>query len=808
MPVPLPGDDEKTPPQVFTFEKFGGINTQARRPAIEDQQFSWIENWMPVGNGNLRTLYDSGSTLYTAPGMRTILYNFPFNLGSTSYIAVFFDDGSAIAVNIASSATTTIGAANTFYTGGPLPACAQWQSIYLLIVSQLGYWIWDGTSLFGAGTLGPVITVTDGGTGYTSAPTVIFIGGSGSGATAVATVAGGSVVSVVVTNPGSGYLPGDVVQIAFSGGGGNDTATATATVDPASQGISSVVVLSGGSGYSSDVSVAFTGGGALEQATAVVVGTGGIITGIIITNPGVGYTSQPTFVFTATSGSGAAAQAVFSTGQVTGFVVTNPGSGFTGTPVVTITGDGQGAAAQAITGAITSYTITNVGTGLAAGGFGTVSGTGTGASVAYTANGAGHLTAVFPNPNSPIGWGTGYTGTPTVTLDSGSGYAVTANIAALALSVMDGGLGYTFANVVITGNGAAQATATLMPFGLTGSTVETYQSRVWIANNTNVSFTAASSPIQFATSDGGGSYQATDSFLRDRVVRLSQANGFLYQFGDSSINVISNVQSVATGTTASTTFNNSNVDPQVGTPWRDTVVPFGRALVFANSSGVYALYGGAAEKVSSPLDGLFEAATFNTGAVGGVEPTAAVATIFGIRVYMLCFTTVDTYSKAQRTILAMWDGQKWFIGTQSKTPIFMSTQEIDSVLTAWAVNASSGNKLYPVFKVASTALSKVYQTKLRPDPTCIEYKQANRLYVLADNHSGSSETLTISIDTEAGVGSVTTGFVLTSSTSSWALVGTASAVYGRLLGLTAVTTGADLTVVSNTLLWREYAPFA
>ena len=67
------------------------------------------------------------------------------------------------------------------------------------------------------------VTVTDGGSGYTSAPTVT-IGGN---ATAVATVVGGKVTAITVTSAGNNYL--SPPAITFSGGNGNGAA-ATATM--------------------------------------------------------------------------------------------------------------------------------------------------------------------------------------------------------------------------------------------------------------------------------------------------------------------------------------------------------------------------------------------------------------------------------------------------------------------------------------------------------------------------------------------------------------------------------------------------
>jgi hypothetical protein len=72
------------------------------------------------------------------------------------------------------------------------------------------------------------VTVNDGGSGYSSAPTVAFSGGGGSGAAATATVDNGEVVGIVITNPGSDYT--GVPTVSFSGGGGTG-ALATAVLN-------------------------------------------------------------------------------------------------------------------------------------------------------------------------------------------------------------------------------------------------------------------------------------------------------------------------------------------------------------------------------------------------------------------------------------------------------------------------------------------------------------------------------------------------------------------------------------------------
>lgn len=734
MPIPVPGGEEA---RSMVIQDFAGLNTRAKRPAIADEEFSWLENFYPIGNGNLRTVYDKGATLYTAPAGRTILHYVPYNIGSTSYIAVFLDNGTAYQVAVVGGAITTISAtANTFYNASSIPAAAQWKSEYLVIVgnaSDNGYWLWNGSALFGAGTLSPDITILNSGSNYSSAPTVTAFGGSGSGATFSASVANGVVTQITCTNPGSGYLLNEHPVLLVTGGGSDNGVGLAANVTASSGGLSRIEVIEPGAGYTGALTVSITGGGASVDAEAVVTAAaGGGIYGITVINPGRGYTSAPTI--TVSGGTTAAVlRGHVTRGQVTSYTIAfTGGSGYDVPPTVAVIGDGIGA-------------------------------------------------------------------TATTTLLGG---------AVATVVVGSAGYGYTWAKAVITsGNDAATATCDLMPFGINGNTVETYQSRVWVGDGTKGQFTAPASTSNFATSAGGGAYPATESFLRRQITRYFQSNGFLYQIGDSSINVISNVQTA--GSPPSTSFNNANVDPQVGTAWPNTVQAFGRALVFANPLGVYALYGGAAEKVSNQLDGLFEVADFTT-----ITPTASIATIFGIRCYCLHFRTTDKYSGTTRNIMAMWDGQNWFIGTQTVSLRQVATQEIDSIIDTWGCSAD-GKDLFKLYQTPSASLTKVFQTKLRAGETYIGIKQALNFYLMAESNHVDGATFNIAINALTSENGYVAGSAVavphTYALGAPALIGfddDVLAAYGQLLGITATTTAKDATVISMTQLYREWAPEA
>ena len=143
------------------------------------------------------------------------------------------------------------------------------------------------------------ITVTAGGSGYTSAPTVV-IEGDGTGATGTAVITGDAVTSINIDTAGRGY---SFALIQFSGGGGTG---ATAEVELGStetpslqQAVEStavsgtldrIVVTTQGLDYiSGDAVVTITGDGTNAAATPII-NNAGSITAIEVTDPGQDYT--------------------------------------------------------------------------------------------------------------------------------------------------------------------------------------------------------------------------------------------------------------------------------------------------------------------------------------------------------------------------------------------------------------------------------------------------------------------------------------------------------------------------------------
>src|ERR1700691_1939941 len=243
------------PPGFRTYSPFpfAGMNVQSSPLAMADNEFLYLENFVRLGDGNLRTVWDKGSPIFTATGGLTVVWYAFFNIGAVYYCAVFLSDGSAVQVDMVTLSQTKIGGAGLFYqSSGLLPYARQWGTQYLVICNRNtpnDYWIWDGALLYGAGTVAPGgVDILSGGFNYSSTPTITAYGGHGSGLTLSTVEAAGSIAELNITNPGSGYQPGDQVQLEFTGGGLDSSPVLTATLIPV--GVGGVDVTTPGSGYS------------------------------------------------------------------------------------------------------------------------------------------------------------------------------------------------------------------------------------------------------------------------------------------------------------------------------------------------------------------------------------------------------------------------------------------------------------------------------------------------------------------------------------------------------------------------------
>ena len=686
-------------PNPLVCEMFQGIQTVTDRSGVPDQNMFWCDGFMPIAPRKLRTLYGIGSRITPTPGVAVMFFDF-YNIGAQPYAVAFLADGSAIQINLTDLTQKTILPPTTILSPTVNSVgVTQYGSQYLVIVSNQtnGYWVWDGQQLFGAGTLAPLVTMTNVGSGYVSPPVVTASGGHGSGATFSAQInAVGQVVSVTMTNPGSGYLAGDVVTLVFTGGNQS------------------------GSGASLTPVMAFSGTG-----------------------------SGASFTYSWTQQGSDAGQPVYFLSSVT---LVNGGSGYSAVTLVHVTG---GQVAQDGHDAVLSFTITG--------------GVITAVSIV---NGGG-----FWHPGSVVATDTGFFKINSVTINSGGSlYSTSATVtvsggaapsgastptqAAITLQISGGNIiGTNITNPgiygaatplpVLTVNDSAvtaAGTVELMPLGVKGNAVQTYASHVWVFDGKTVSFTAPGSVSDFSTANGGGQFVSSDNFLRVGYTAAVQTNGFLFIIGDSSMNYISGVQTnTPQGGTPTTTFTNNNSDPEIGTPYPASVLTFEQDIMLANSAGIFVSSGGTFVKKSTPLDGVYNSVpNFN-----GQQLSAAKATIFGQRVWLLLAPLVDPITYAVENRMWMFNGQFWWSSPQDVPLTYICGQEINSVFTAWGTD---GVSIFKLFVTPTTGFQKTMQTRLWDAPAGYDHtKSSVRLFSMARFFGQANLSYQIFIDNEFGV---------------------------------------------------------
>ena len=116
---------------------FGGMNVKNSPIAIDDNEFTWVENFILIGKGAARTAWDVAPPIYANPGV--IVNYFFYTIATTYYCIVFLTNGSAVQINVETLASTTITPPSPFYDlSAPtnLPFAKPWGTQYLLICNN------------------------------------------------------------------------------------------------------------------------------------------------------------------------------------------------------------------------------------------------------------------------------------------------------------------------------------------------------------------------------------------------------------------------------------------------------------------------------------------------------------------------------------------------------------------------------------------------------------------------------------------------------------------------------------------------
>jgi P pilus assembly chaperone PapD len=358
------------------IKAFKGLNTKANRTAIDETEFAWLENAMPIGSGNIK-IVPAQVSVNSFSFSNTVTFLFSANIADKDYIITGEDNGESQYFQIAptSGANGVIATAGTFSSTGLTGA--QWKNELIVLGDpDKGLYYWGGNSAISIGSVG-LLAIANPGSGYVTPPDVTISApndANGVQATAVATISAGSggVDSIIVDNAGSSYTSVPNVVIGSPNLSNGVQATAAAAI--AGGAIVYITVNNPGSGYTSTPNVTISGGGGSSGNAVAIIGTGKV-TSVSLTNAGTGYTSPPTVTLTGGGGTGANVIAqinTFKTGTVS-VILTNGGSGYTNVANISVSiGNATGWTTQATAvatlsgNAVNQIVMTNPGAGYTA----------------------------------------------------------------------------------------------------------------------------------------------------------------------------------------------------------------------------------------------------------------------------------------------------------------------------------------------------------------------------------------------------------------------------------------------------------
>ena len=309
-PGAAPRSQGQVPNRTLVFDRFTKMNTKVMRQNLLEEEAAWIENLQPIAPNDLKVVPGPQMPSLAELGGSPIVRMFFGNIDPNDFIVAFTQGGGGYAILVNTGEVINFAPEWTFSTKPDMTVWAAQR--FLIIDEQAGYSTWDTTAFITNGGLSPNVVITNGGSGYSSPPSVGFVGGNGTGAAATAVVQNGSVVGITVTNGGTGYLAGDQVTVAIGSPGNIADATGTIGVAP-NGGLDSATfhVTNGGGPFPVTPEATFTGGTGSGAIGNGLLNAAGQVVGLALQHAGTGYTTGQTVnvTFTDTSGGGTGATA-------------------------------------------------------------------------------------------------------------------------------------------------------------------------------------------------------------------------------------------------------------------------------------------------------------------------------------------------------------------------------------------------------------------------------------------------------------------------------------------------------------------
>jgi hypothetical protein len=349
--------------------------------------------------------------------------------------------------------------------------------------------------------------------------------------------------------------------------------------------------------------------------------------------------------------------------------------------------------------------------------------------------------------------GSGYSTPPSVTISGGSGSGATA-VATVVGGVVTGvtltspGSGFLASDVLTVtfggpGTGAA-ATAIVWPFfSMFPSTarfasIAIFAGRVWLAAGKNLTWTGIKGLDDANPANASGSTMLSDADVVLNITALRTLNNFLWIFCDQSIKQIGTVS--VSG--SMTVFAVVTLSSDIGCEWPQTIQSYNRLVLFAHYTGVYAVLGSSVEKISEPMQGIFNSADFSQ------QLSAFIADIHNRHVYGVLIRYIDRLLNVTRSLILIFQRGIWYVLNQGAalTAVAYLISGDGTIIIAGASPGATINEL--VAAAGGTPTPIFVQTALTDHGK--PHLGKKLLRQATANVAAAVSTVTMTVDTENG----------------------------------------------------------
>jgi hypothetical protein len=333
-----------------------------------------------------------------------------------------------------------------------------------------------------------------------------------------------------------------------------------------------------------------------------------------------------------------------------------------------------------------------------------------------------------------------------------------------------------------------------------GSSIATYAARVWIGSGRTVYFTEVGSYSFFGGS--GSFFTITDAYLYNVITCLFSANNYLYIFGPTSIDALSNVTVIA-GVAA---FSRINIVQGIGTTAPTSVFGYYRGVCFYDPSGFYILTGASPEKISEKITNLV-----GRNALGAF-PNAVYGGVMNFRQELCaCFTFAFADNVSQlgvtRTVTAIFFRRRWWFyssglgnaGNVVAPPVISTINPNTNLPTLYGIGVVTPGTVWGVYQLLFTASPQAnWQVKTRfwDSHAPFHIKQAINAAIAGNFLGGASSGITATVDTDLGSSAAVAMPVAGSPNGYRLIVQQVNQGGGQYLGLTVSGNGNDTSQIN------------